>query len=61
MRTARSGDFALNIVRFLALLPAVAAATVSAQPPHPFVCTDYSQGKVFIVNSAGRIGDFRVW
>ena len=45
----------MNIVRFLALLPTMAAATVSAQPPHPFVCTDYSQGKVFIVNTAGTV------
>ena len=45
----------MNIVRFLALLPTMAAATVSAQPPHPFFCTDYSQGKVFIVNTAGTV------
>ena len=45
----------MNIVRFLALLPTMAAATVSSQPPHPFVCTDYSQGKVFIVNTAGTV------
>ncbi len=45
----------MNIAWFLALLPAVAAVAASAQPPHPFVCTDYSQGKVFIVNSAGTV------
>ena len=34
---------------FLLLLAAL------AQPHHPFVCTDYTQGKVFVVDAAGKV------
>ena len=33
---------------------ALAAIAPAAEPSHPFACTDYSQGKVFIVNAAGK-------
>jgi hypothetical protein len=37
----------------LLLLASVIA--VAAAPPHRFVCTDYTQGKVFIVNPEGKV------
>lgn len=44
----------------LACLPLLAAAQPTNAPiqtgqGHPFVCTDYSQGKVFIVSKAGQV------
>ncbi len=33
---------------------AVCAQTIQTGTGHPFVCTDYSQGKVFIVNAEGK-------
>jgi outer membrane protein assembly factor BamB len=43
---------------FLMLLASVVSTTAfaadSSAQGHPFVCTDYSQGKVFIVNADGR-------
>jgi len=42
-------------------LATMTAVLSAAQPPiqsgqgHPFVCTDYSQGKVFLVSAAGKV------
>jgi hypothetical protein len=33
----------------------IAAAPVFAQVEHSFVCTDYTQGKVFVISRAGKI------
>ncbi len=42
--------FLLSLV--ISLLPAAHAATA---PSHPFACADYSQGKVFVIDSNGSI------
>ena len=39
----------------LAGLVALTALTVAAEPGPPFVCTDYTQGKVFIVSADGKV------
>ena len=41
----------MKILRFLTLVPLMLGLRASA---HPFVCTDYSQGKVFIVSAEGK-------
>jgi hypothetical protein len=34
---------------------ALNAQNLNQKLPHPFVCTDYSQGKVFLISQAGKI------
>jgi hypothetical protein len=53
----RAGPFA---VRFLSAFCAVAGLRAApeagpARAGHPFVCTDYTQGKVFIISAEGKI------
>lgn len=43
----------MKIHRLLLLLPMMFGLRAAA---HPFVCTDYSQGKVFIVSAEGKAG-----
>jgi hypothetical protein len=53
-----SATFASRMTAKLLLagwLGLVAAAPVAAEVEHSFVCTDYTQGKVFIVSRAGKI------
>lgn len=48
----------LTLLLLLAILPAgsVLAETSAATPPiHAFACTDYTQGKVFIVSKEGKV------
>jgi hypothetical protein len=40
--------------KLIALL-SLATLTAHAEPGHRFACTDYTQGKVFIVNEAGKV------
>ena len=43
---------------FLGLLLLLTPAVISAEPlpvRHPFACTDYTQGKVFVVSAAGKV------
>ena len=44
---------------FVAFVLAIAASSLQAAEPaakgHPFACTDYTQGKVFIVGSDGKV------
>lgn len=48
----------MNMLRLVPVVFLVAAAAVrgedAAGKGHPFVCTDYSAGKVFVVNAAGK-------
>jgi len=40
---------------FAAEVPAADGAPIQQGSPHPFACTDYTQGKVFIVSAAGKV------
>jgi hypothetical protein len=45
----------LGLVGLAFVLRAADLPPIQTGMPHPFVCTDYSQGKVFVVSAAGRI------
>jgi hypothetical protein len=48
-------DMAVKLIRRLVISAVCAwAANGANAQSHPFVCTDYSQGKVFIVSAAGK-------
>ena len=57
MRTLAHSTAAAVLLAALAFTGAVAPAAepAPAAKGHPFVCTDYTQGKVFIVSAEGRV------
>lgn len=45
----------LTVLTLAAGLVAAEPAPIQSGKPRPFVCTDYTQGKVFIVSAAGKV------
>jgi len=52
--TRRASLLALILTSFLPVPRTPAAEPVQQGTPHPFVCSDYSAGKVFIVSDQGK-------
>jgi outer membrane protein assembly factor BamB len=47
--------FLRSLVACLSLVPFAAATPIEEGSPRPFVCADYTQGRIFIVDRTGRV------